>query len=265
MRIDQCGGSFIFAAVLMLASSFVGHPVHAQESLTMGYFDIPPHVVNVERGTPNGAAVSYFEEYIAPELGITVIWDTVVTPPSRLMDQLRNGDKDAMIFLGKTKERTEYLHYPDPYLIIPETLAFRKDHSIDRVTDVSDLHGLTIGFLVAGRVPKSLQDDEIKFDLIAGKRLFERNVEKLLLGRIDAIYAPLSTALVHIINKMEVSDQIKLVPIEFLEPVEIYTVFSKEKVGIDIVERYNRALEMAGREESYLNYIEIFNSRSTED
>ena len=265
MRMNQPGRPFIFTGILIVMSLFVADSVNAQESLSMGYFDIPPHVVNVENGTPKGAAVSYFEEYIAPNLGITVVWDTLVTPPSRLMDQLRNGEKDAIIFLGKTKERTQYLHYPDPYLIIPETLAFKSDHSIGRVTEVSDLHGLTIGFLVAGRIPELLRNDQIKFDLIAGKRLFERNVEKLLLGRIDAIYAPLSTALVHIVNEMEVSDQIKLVPIEFLKPVEIYTVFSKRTVGEEIVESYNRALEIAGRDEKYADYIATYNSRPTDD
>ena len=229
----------------------------------MGYFDVPPHVVKAEDGTTKGAAIGYFEEYIAPHLGITVIWDSEATPPTRLMNQLRNGDKDAMIFLGKTKERTEYLHYPDPYLTVPETLAFKKDNSVGRVTEVSDLHGLTVGFLVAGRIPDSLRDDKIEFDLIAGKRLFERNVEKLLLGRIDAVYAPLSTALVKIIDEMGVRDQVKLVPIEFLEPVRIFTVFSKKTVSKKVVENYNKALEAARGEQKYIDYIETYGSNAS--
>jgi hypothetical protein len=76
-------------------------------------------------------------------------------------------------------------------------LAFKKDHPTNGITEVSDLHGLTLGFLVGGRIPEPLQDGKIKYDLIAGKRLMERNIEKLLLGRIDAIYAPLSTAVVN--------------------------------------------------------------------
>jgi hypothetical protein len=265
MRICGLGNRQFIAAVAMLAPLLAPNVAQAQQSLTMGYFDIPPHVVTVEDGTPKGAAVSYFEDYIAPHLGLTVVWDSVITPPSRLMDQLRSGDKDAMIFLGKTKERTAYLHYPDPYLVVPETLAFKVGHPIDRVSEVSDLHGLSIGFLVAGRIPEALQDDGITFDLIAGKRLFERNVEKLLLDRIDAIYAPLSTALVNIIDEMGVSDRIKLVPIEFLEPVEIYTVFSKKTVSEDTVENYNRALAEAAKEEAYTDYIATYRSRSSAD
>ena len=114
---------------------------------------------------------------------------------------------------------------------------------------------------MGGRIPDPLRDDEIKYDLIAGKRLFERNVEKLLLGRIDAIYAPLSTALANIIDEMGVSDQIKLVPIEFLEPVRIYTVFSRKTVNVDLIERYNKALEIANKEIIYLDYIYIYKSR----
>jgi len=263
MNVRSLGVGRFFAVIAMSAPLLADGAVQAQETLRMGYFDLPPHVVKVEAGIPKGAAISYFAEYIAPHLGISVNWDTEATPPTRLMKQLRKGEKDAMIFLGKTEERTGYLHYPDPYLIIPETLAFKKGHSIDRITKVSDLHGLTVGFLVGGRIPDPLRDDRIKYDLIAGKRLFERNVEKLLLGRIDAVYAPLSTALVNIIDEMEVGDQVKLVPIEFLDMVRIYTVFSKKTVGENIVENYNEALEAAGRERKYLDYIKVYKSRSS--
>ncbi|MBE9552606.1 MAG: transporter substrate-binding domain-containing protein [Proteobacteria bacterium] len=261
MSAGSLGMRRLLAVFAVSTHLLAGGEAHAQETLSMGYFDIPPHVVNVEGGTPAGAAISYFKEYIAPHLGVAVDWDGGATPPTRLMDQLRNGDKDAMIFLGKTIERTEYLHYPDPYLIVPETLAFKKDSPVDRITRVGDLHGLTVGFLVGGRIPEALRDDKIKYDLIAGKRLFERNVEKLLLGRVDAVYAPLSTALVSIIDEMEVSDQVKLVTIEFLEPVQIYTVFSKKTVRKNVVDDYNNALKKAREEHSYIDYISIYESK----
>ncbi len=263
MSVSSLGFRHLLAATAMFAPLFMGGAVHAQETLRMGYFDLPPHVTKVEGGIPKGAAISFFEEHLAPHLGIPVDWDTEATPPTRLMDQLRKGEKDAMIFLGKTEERTGYLHYPDPYLIIPETHAFKNGHSVDIITKVSDLHGLTVGFLVGGRIPDPLRDDKIKYDLIAGKRLFERNVEKLLLGRIDAIYAPLSTALVDIIEEMEVADQVKLVPIEFLDMVQIYTVFSKKTVRENIVENYNKALEAANKERKYIDYIKVYKSRSS--
>ncbi len=86
----------------------------------------------------------------------------------------------------------------------------------------------------------------------------ERNVEKLLLGRIDGIYAPLSTALVNIVEVMGVRDEIKLVPIEFLGPVEIYSVFSKETIDKEIVDRYNSALNIAKTEIRYIDYLESY-------
>lgn len=252
----------IAAIFLATGLCFSAGAAVSQETLRIGYFDIPPHVVKSENSVPKGAAISYFNKFIAPHLGISITWDKQVTPPTRLMDQLRNGDKDAMIFLGKTQERTKYLHYPQPYLVVPETLAFKSGHAIGRVTKVGNLHGLTIGFLVGGRIPSALQDKEIKYDLIAGKRLFERNVEKLLIDRVDAVYAPLSTALVKIVNDMGVSDQIKLVPIEFLEPVRIFTVFSKKTVTEDLVEKYNKALEAAAKKQKYIAYIEAYHKRA---
>ena len=136
----------------------------ADGPIRMGYFDIPPHVINSDSESPAGAAINYFNEYIAPYLGVDVVWDVEANPPTRLMDQLRTGEKDGMIFLGKTEERTEYFHYPNPYLTIPETLAFRKENSPGKIDDVTELHGLTIGFLVGGRIPQSMDVKEIKYE-----------------------------------------------------------------------------------------------------
>ncbi|MEO3431298.1 hypothetical protein AAFN88_20750 [Pelagibius sp. CAU 1746] len=235
-----------------------GPAAEAQNVLRIGYFDIPPHVTGAEGGRPQGAAISYFEEYIAPHFGVPFEWNAEVTAPTRLMNQLGDGEIDAMIFLGRTAERTEIFHYPNPYLVIPETIALKADHPLSSITTVSDLYGLRLGFLVGGRIPEPMQSNRITYDLIAGKRLMERNVEKLLLGRIDGIYAPLSTALLSIIEDMGVRDEIKLVPIEFLGPVEIYSVFSKRTVTIEIVDRYNMALERAQAEVGYKEFLENY-------
>lgn len=253
----------LLALVVMLFAA--AKVANAQESLRVGYFDLTPHVVQVEGKEPSGAAVGYFEEFIAPVLGIEIIWDKEVTPPTRLMDQLRTGEKDAMIFLGWTKDRTAYLHYPDPYLTLPEVMVFRADHPIGQVVTVEDLHGLRVGFLVGGRIPEALQDPRITYDLIAGKRLFERNLEKLLLGRIDAIYAPLSVAVSQIVEQKKMKEDIKLLPIEFLPPVDIYTVFSKLTVGEDLVARYNEALRVALKHASYLDYVDQYQSSHEEE
>jgi len=252
----------LIAILILFSLLFVGGQADAQGILRIGYWHIPPHVIEAVGGKPKGAAISYFDEYIGPELGMTIAWDENITPPTRLMDQLRQGRKDAMIFLGKTKERTEYLNYPDPYLDIPQTLAFLKGHPINRITEISDLYNLRVGFLLGGRLPDVLRDDRIQFDLIAGERLFPRNIEKLLLGRIDAIYAPLTIALTNIIKQMEVGDQVKLVPIEFLEPVLIYTVFSKKTVNEAVIEKYNKALETASKAQQYKDYVKIYQSGS---
>jgi ABC-type amino acid transport substrate-binding protein len=250
----HCLSSTIAAVLLTLAVP----TAMAQEPLRIGYFDISPHVTGVEEGLPHGAAISYFEKHIAPHFNVPFVWDTEVTAPTRLMNQLSEGEIDAMIFLGKTAERTKVFHYPDPYLIIPETIAFKMDHPLERISSISDLYGQRLGFLVGGRVPEQLQSDQITYDLIAGKRLMERNVEKLLLGRIDGIYAPLSTAVLNIVEDMGVRDEVKLVPIDFLEPVEIFTVFSKETVDTDTIYRYNSALEVARTEIDYADFLVKF-------
>jgi polar amino acid transport system substrate-binding protein len=249
---------FLFAITILHSLLFFTGAVYAQEILKIGYWNIPPHATEAVDKQPKGAAIGYFEKYIAPQLGMTIAWDENVTPPTRLMKQLREGQKDAMIFLGYTKDRTEYLRYPDPYLDIPQTFAFARSHPINRITNVSDLHGLRVGFLVGGRLPEELSDDKIQYDLIAGERLFQRNVEKLLAGRIDAIYVPLTIALENILKQMEIGDQVKLVPIEFLDPVLIYTVFSRKTVSAATIEKYNKALKAAHKEQKYKDYANAY-------
>lgn len=250
----RCLYAIIFTAQLALT----GPAAVAQEPLRIGYFDLPPHVTGVQDGRPHGTAISYFEEQIAPHFDVPFEWDSEVTAPTRLMSQLSDGEIDAMIFLGKTAERAKIFHYPDPYLVLPETIALKMDHPLERISSIDDLHGLRLGFLVGGRVPEPLQSERITYDLIAGKRLMERNVEKLLLERIDGIYAPLSTALLIIVEDMGVSDEVKLVPIEFLEPVEIYTVFSKDTVDKKVISRYNSALKAARAEIEYSDFLVNF-------
>ncbi|WP_167685148.1 substrate-binding periplasmic protein [Parasedimentitalea denitrificans] len=242
----------IFVSLLLALVSF---SATAQETLRIGYFDIPPHVTGVKDGRPRGAAISYFEEHIAPRLGLPFEWATEVTAPTRLMSQLKEGEIDAMIFLGKTDERTQIFHYPNPYLIIPEAIALKVENPLERISSIDELYGQRLGFLVGGRIPEPLQSDQITYDLIAGKRLMERNVEKLLMGRIDGIYAPLSTAVSNILEDTGAFDEVKLVPIEFLAPVEIYTVFSKQTVQLDTIDRYNTALAAASAEVEYKEYL----------
>ena len=56
-------------------------------------------------------------------------------------------------------------------------------------------------------------------------------------------------------------DNIKLVPIEFLDLVEIYTVFSKKTVGENIIGLYNFALETAKTEIEYVDFLKEFKDR----
>ena len=135
----RLGLGLILALAILLT---LAKATTAQETLRIGYFDLPPHVLGVEERHPKGAAIAYFEEFISPHLGVEIAWDADVTPPTRLMKQLQTGEKDAMIFLGWTKERTAYLHYPRPYLTLSETLAFRSEHPLEQITAVEDLHGL---------------------------------------------------------------------------------------------------------------------------
>ena len=107
MRLGQLKIGCLLPLVAGFALAFTPGPVPAQDALKIGYFDIPPHVTGAEGGKPQGAAISYFEEFIAPRFGVPFEWNAEVTAPTRLMYQLGSGEIDAMIFASKVAKHTK--------------------------------------------------------------------------------------------------------------------------------------------------------------
>jgi hypothetical protein len=70
MNMRSLAVRILFAFIAMSAPLLVSGVAQAQETLGIGYFDIPPHVVRVEGGVPKGAAISYFDPHFPNELMI---------------------------------------------------------------------------------------------------------------------------------------------------------------------------------------------------
>ncbi|MEZ4527926.1 MAG: transporter substrate-binding domain-containing protein [Desulfobacterales bacterium] len=235
------------AAVLAVSLSAFG------ETVRVAYFITSPHVIiDTGTGKPGGACVELFEKIIAPEMGVTVQWESAASSIPRQLDQLEKGQVDAGLVFAKNEERMKILNYPQhPYFVSHPTLAFLKSHPIEKISKVEDILGLSIGYGTKAYVSPFMRDERIRFDLVTTPNWMDLNLKKLLSGRNDAMYQPERSSFLYYMRKQKLEDRIKLISLP--ETAELYTTFSK-KARADLAERYDRAFEKVG---GTARYIEI--------
>lgn len=225
------------------------------ESLIAGYFITSPHVI-VEPGSEKlagGASVEFFEKYIAPEMGITVVWAQSASSIPRQLKQLEDHEIDVGLVFAKNEERAKILNYPEnPFFISHPTLAFLKDHPIDKIEKTEDILDLIIGYGGKAYISPFMRDPRIKFDIITTPDWMDVNLRKLLGRRNHAMYQPERSSFLYYIKKQRLEDKIKLISLP--ETAGLYTTFSK-KVDKSLVERYDRAFEKVNGRELYIKIL----------
>lgn len=239
--------------VLSLTVLLMVSPSVSGETVRVAYFITSPHVI-IEEGTGKlgGACVELFEKVIAPEMGVTVKWESAASSIPRQLDQLERGEADVGLVFAKNDERMKILKYPqNPYFVSKPTLAFLKNHPIEKIDKVEDILGLVIGYGTKAYISPFMRDERIKFDLVTTPNWMDLNLKKLLSGRNDAMYQPERSSFLYYMRKQKLEDRIKLISLP--ETAELYTTFSK-KAGADLAERYDRAFEKVG---GTARYVEI--------
>jgi polar amino acid transport system substrate-binding protein len=150
--------------------------------ITLGGFDYPPFYSR-ENGEIQGIAVELIDE-LSKRLNIDT--ELRIYPLKRALSYMKKGLMDGAMFLIKTPERAEYLHYSDPIITIRGliwSVADRKGGPVEFET-LEDLRpyriGVTIGYSYGKEFDKFLKTMkvyEVPMDL--------HNYKKLLLHRID--------------------------------------------------------------------------------
>lgn len=209
-----------------------------ENTIIIGYFKFEPYSIENPNNpeAPTGAAVDYWEKYIAPEIGMTIVWKGAL-PVLRLLNDLEKGDLDAILFMGKTLERASKFLYPEKeYIIIPQNLILRKDDPLNEVTKIDDLFGKSIGTVAGGIVPPFFQNDQVIIEFASGEDYKTINLNKLLAKRIDAITDD-KDSILYMASKAGILDQLKVIPLP-IEPNKSYTIFSKTEKGEELLKLY---------------------------
>lgn len=196
------------------------------DTLKVGFHHLPVHAYLDDAGQPTGAAVSYFKG-LADKMGVdTVSFQQL--PLGRLLVLLESGEIDAALFMGKTPDRVAKFYFPPvPYYLAQPAVAVATTSPLMRVQTADDLKGLKIGVFKEGYQSSSIQKNSQTLELAMGDNIDLRNLQRTLMGRLDAIYSPDIAILRSLVYELGVEQRIRILPLP--DPaLGVYTIFSSK-------------------------------------
>lgn len=236
------------SSILFLLGMAFGYPLKA-ETIRMAWFPIPPHVFVAEDGvTPTGPTIELFNS-IAMRMGCSVDWIGPL-PLSRLTKYQTKygGGIDGSIFCTKTPVLQPYVYYPQKaYFIAQPCLAVRTDNPLKKIETDKDIWGYRIGYvnLFGLGYPSFLQNNlkHITIQAVSGQDWTSRNLAKLCLNRIDAVFELNRYTLEYqaVVDKVDTKIRILNIP---SKPLFHYYVFQKNAPnGKKLLDRYEEAVK----------------------
>lgn len=242
----------IVALVLLLLLA----PAHGAEPelIRVGTFAVAPYLIEQDQAPPTGAIIEFFDQEVAPRMGVKFQWLPVVTP-ARLVLGMKEGHFQFTPILTRTPERESMVRYSDKsYLSFAHTLAVRPDHPMAQAgrVDLAQLSTMTVGWIQAGPLPDALSEvPGIRWDLSGSPKWETSNLQKLVRNRLDAAYFsnPHTPAYYALRDGLKVA----LVPLSIAER-PLFAAFAPN-VSAELLQRYERASKEAfanGRFEKFL-------------
>lgn len=230
----------------------------AQDTITIGYFDDPPHIFTSE-GRAQGALVDYWEKEIAGRMGVTVQW-LGPFPPGRLFSMLGLGQLNAIALLSKTNQRAALFDYPVlPFQKINAGIAVRLNSPLVGSSLPNSMKNRTVTFFVGGFIPPSVERvADISWDLLSSNEWKVLGLRKVLNGRAEAVFDPDWTTLLTTASLPEFQGKFQVLKIPDTAATN-YTVFSR-KDSSKFLNLYNRAITTMSKNssEGYVTFLETW-------
>ena len=229
------------------------------ETIKMGYFEHHPHFITTEDGTPRGATIAYFE-MVAEKMGYEVEWVGPL-PMMRMNRMLNDGVLDGQPHETDIATYGETWYFADqPYHQAQAVFMVTQDNPLRSITTIEDVKGYRVGWIQHAPPSLFVYENQVHFqiDLIASNEtMWERSLQKLLAGRIDAVHDLNLFTLPYIAKEMGIGDKVKTLILPE-PPVPVYVVFSKQSPrGKELIEKYNQAqAELGFGHEDYVKLIQ---------
>ncbi len=224
------------------------------QAIRMSWFALPPHVFPPEsgteagaRGNPTGPTIELFEA-IAAEMGYDVEW-VGPFPLSRLDSERETGELglDGGFLTVKTDISVNFLYYPArPYFSAVACLGLRSDNPLSAISSIGDIEGYRIGFVRTQSpvYPPIIADNRGRLVLeeLGGDDWTLRNIQKLLEGRIDAVFELNPYSIAWNAAIAGATGRIKILSLP-TPPQDHYFVFNRiSPRAKELVEAYDRAV-----------------------
>lgn len=174
----------LLPAALMLLAACAARA----EDVQAGLFAVAPYVLR-DGPQPAGALVSFFDQEIAPRMGVRFIWNPPVTI-SRLEQNLVSGAIQFTPILSLTPERRDrgIVFAGEQYIRFSPCVAVLPDSPLKTIRTQRDLHGMSIGWATGGAIAAFMLDPNIRLERVGVVDWERTNLEKLRLGRLAGVF-----------------------------------------------------------------------------
>ncbi|HTP59333.1 MAG TPA: transporter substrate-binding domain-containing protein [Spirochaetia bacterium] len=210
----------------------------AQQTIKIGFWDNGPFVVGQPGGKPPvGAVVDYWTTIVAPAMNVKVEW-VGPTPLLRLLSQLKSGDIDAVLIIGKNPERAQLFLYPSaPCVRFEPGIAVLKDNPLSVIKTQADLSGMRVGTAQGAVVSDFIKTANVTWDNVSTATWIQDDFAKLANKRIDAVFN-LTLAGLQWEASQTYAGQFKFLALP-VPPADIYTAFAKTDRGASFLKQYD--------------------------
>jgi len=158
------------------------------EDVQAGLFAIAPYVLR-DGAQASGALVSFFDQEIAPRMGVRFVWQPPVTI-ARLEQSLASGAIQFTPILSITPERRDrgIVFAGEQHVRFSPCVAVLPESPLRVIRSQADLRGMSIGWAAGGAIAPFMQDPAIRLERVGVVDWERANLEKLRLGRLQGAF-----------------------------------------------------------------------------
>lgn len=241
----------LVVAITLLTGLHVSTALKA-ETLKVGFFDLKPLIQTTKQTNKEatGPAITYLRS-IADKMGVTLLIQKEALPLDRLLQNLRDGQLDVAVALGKNPERESFLNYPEqPSYWMHSSLMVLKSAPLQQVKTAEELNHLKNGIYSNGYLSPQLRNPQLKTYKLYGSNLIYRSYQMLEHNRFDAMYSPDQFDFQGEATAYQFLDKIRILT-HPEPPIGLYTAFSK-KTDPKLIKRYEQSLRQMPPYADYL-------------
>lgn len=212
----------------------------AVENVSVGIYDLPPHMIIAKDNTPHGAVPEFFQKYIFKDQNLRAQWNPAQF--SRIMVDLENGRLDMAILVAKNSDREKKFTFSSmPLYKTRSGIVVKKNGKLQKIESINSLHGLQLGHDLGSIVPAYFKDSGVQFQFVSGEDYFSRTLSLLRSGRIDGFFVPTWSHGAYQLKKANLTSEFSILEIPS-GALDLYVVFGKT-ANAKVIQSVNLALK----------------------